>query len=471
MRTPPRTLVRLAAALALLAMALATPAFGAARMWIGFQDDPNLRWNDHRVSAREQTVAEHATMLRTWVFWPYVAPTQPADPTDSDDPAYNFKDLDEFVRQAQIHGQEVLLTIWGTPPWANGGKGPNVLPTNIGAFQQFCYAVAHRYNGHTPGFPYVRFYTIWNEPNLQQFLSPQFSGSKDVGPANYAKVYRAGYAGVKAGSPAAFVGTGETSPRGHDKHVNGIQDSNSPGHFAELLAQQKPAIKFDAYAHHPYVPLGVAPLAPQRYPNVTLYNLGLFETKLQQYFHKKSVPIWITEYAHETRPDEPKGVTYAQQAQYIQIALKAAAKIPEVQMFVWFVLRDDPTSTWQSGTIRANGTLKPGFAAFAKAALPLDARNEIFTVKPKVPVGILRFGVRELAVHMTLTERVGISYQIFDKGKLVSQGAPDSALGFDDWVQFKPNLVPKKGHTYVIKITAGNIHGDFAHRVLTLYTS
>ena len=230
----PRSFLRLACALALLALTLATPAMSASRMWIGFQDDPNLRWNDHRPSAREQTVAEHATMLRTWAYWPYIAPQQPTDPTDSDDPAYRFQDLDEFVRQAQIHGQEVLITLWGTPSWANGGKGPNRLPTNIGAFQQFAYAVAHRYNGRTPGFPYVRFYSIWNEPNLAQFLSPQFSGKKDVGPANYAKLYRAGYAGVKAGSPQAFVAVGETSPRGHDKHVNGIQDSNSPGHFAQL---------------------------------------------------------------------------------------------------------------------------------------------------------------------------------------------------------------------------------------------
>ena len=116
----PRSFLRLLGALALVALALATPTLGASRMWIGFQDDPNLRWNDHRPSAREQTVAEHATMLRTWVYWPYVAPTQPADATDSDDPVYNFKDIDEFVRQAQIHGQEVLLTLWGTPDWANG---------------------------------------------------------------------------------------------------------------------------------------------------------------------------------------------------------------------------------------------------------------------------------------------------------------------------------------------------------------
>src|SRR4051812_39780641 len=407
----PRMFLRLLGALALVALALATPTLGASRMWIGFQDDPNLRWNDHRPSAREQTVAEHATMLRTWVYWPYVAPTQPADPTDSEDPAYNFKDIDEFVRQAQIHGQEVLLTILGTPNWANGGKGPNHLPTNIGTFRQFCFAVAERYDGNEPGFPFVRFYSIWNEPNLSQFLAPQFVGKQDVGPRLYAQAYRAGYAGLKAGSPTALVAAGETSPRGHDKHVEGIQDSNSPGHFAQLLAQQRPAIKFDAWAHHPYVPLGVSPLAPARYPNVTLSNLGLFETNLRTYFKRKSVPIWITEYAHETRPDEPKGVTYAQQASYAKIALTAAAKLPDVQMFVWFVLRDDQTSTWQSGFIRENGGLKPGFSTFAKSAAGYDARNAVFAVAPGKRVGTLRFGVRELAAHMTSVERVGISYQ------------------------------------------------------------
>jgi hypothetical protein len=464
----PRSFLRLACALALLTLVLATPAMSASRMWIGFQDDPNLRWNDHRPSAREQTVAEHATMLRTWVYWPYVAPTQPADATDSNDPAYNFKDLDEFVRQAQIHGQEVLLTIWGTPNWANGAKGSNHLPTNIGAFRQFCFAVAKRYDGHDPGFPFVRFYSIWNEPNLSQFLAPQFVGKQDVGPRLYAQLYRAGYAGLKAGSPTALVAAGETSPRGHDKHVDGIQDSNSPGTFAQLVARQRPTIKFDAWAHHPYVPLGVAPLAPARYPNVTLSNLGQFETNLRAYFHKKAVPIWITEYAHETKPDEPKGVTYAQQAAYAKLALKTAAALPDVQMFVWFVLRDDPTSTWQSGFIKRNGGLKPGFAVFSKAAAALDARNAVFSVAPGVPVGNLRFGVRELAVHMTKTETVGISYQVFDKGRLVTSGAPAPVVGFDDWVTFRPTFTPVHKHTYTIKITAGNIHGDFTNRVLTL---
>ena len=35
--------------------------------------------------------------------------------------AYRFSDLDEFVRNAGLHGMEVMLTIWGTPKWANMG--------------------------------------------------------------------------------------------------------------------------------------------------------------------------------------------------------------------------------------------------------------------------------------------------------------------------------------------------------------
>ena len=45
--------------------------------------------------------------------------------TDSFDPAYKFGDVDEFVRNAQVRGLEVLITLWGTPTWANGGKKPN----------------------------------------------------------------------------------------------------------------------------------------------------------------------------------------------------------------------------------------------------------------------------------------------------------------------------------------------------------
>ena len=61
------------------------------------------------------------------------------------------------------------------------------------------------------------------------------------------------------------------------------------------------------------------------------------------------MPIWITEYGHETKPGEPHGVTTAKQAAYAKQALTVAKNDPNVQMFIWFVFRDSAGNPWQSG--------------------------------------------------------------------------------------------------------------------------
>src|SRR2546423_690535 len=162
-------LTLLAAVFAALATASAS-ASAAPRMWVGFQDDPNFRWNPNRVQAFDQAQQANATIVRTTVYWSKIAPARPANAVDSFDPAYRFDDLDEFVRNAQLHGMEVMLTIWGTPDWANGGKGQNRVPDNYGDLTAFATAVASRYNGTHPGMPFVRYYGVWNESNLNQFL-------------------------------------------------------------------------------------------------------------------------------------------------------------------------------------------------------------------------------------------------------------------------------------------------------------
>ena len=79
-------------------------------------------------------------------------------------------------------------------------------------------ALASRYSGRYPGYPFVRFWGIWNESNLGGFLAPQFNAQgKIVGPALYAKLAAAGYAGIKSGSKKALVAIGETSSHGLDK--------------------------------------------------------------------------------------------------------------------------------------------------------------------------------------------------------------------------------------------------------------
>ncbi len=318
---------------AALAAVAAPTAKGADRMWVGFHDDPSFRWVDDRESRIQLSAQQGATIMRLLVQWNVVAARRPTNASDPFDPEYNLSDVDEAVQTAQKNDEEVMLTISGTPSWANGGKKPNVMPKRLSDFTTFAKAIAARYSGRFEGYPYVRFWSIWNEPNLNLFLTPQFNtAGKSVAPANYAKLYAAAYAGIRAGNPLAKIAIGETSPRGHD-HPGGPVISHSPGKFAELVAKANPRLKFDAWAHHPYPSNpNSKPTQLVKWPNVSLKSLPRFEQSLNTWFHRRSTPIWITEYAHQTRPPEALGVPWTTQSKYISQAMALAKDVHLVRV-------------------------------------------------------------------------------------------------------------------------------------------
>ena len=120
----------------------------------------------------------NASVVHVLADWSQIAPEKPAQPLDGDDPAYQLTDLDSLVRTAPRYDLQVMITISGTPKWANGGKTPNVAPTNLSNLTQFSQMLAARYNGLHAGFGSVSRYTVWNEPNLELFLKPQFDGTR-----------------------------------------------------------------------------------------------------------------------------------------------------------------------------------------------------------------------------------------------------------------------------------------------------
>jgi len=454
-------LTRLVLVCALLALAAPVSALAADRMWIGFQDDPTFRWRSDRAAMLDEAVDANAGIGRTTVYWSRVAPRRPSNPSNPFDPAYRFDDLDEFVRASQFRGLETLLTIWGTPNWANGSKGQNYAPTRMADITAFARALASRYSGRFPGYPYVRFFSVWNEPNLEQFLAPTFNGKgKPVSPFTYAKLYRAAYKGIKAGNSRSQVGAGETSPRGRDRPSPGrIQDSIAPATFARLLSTSKPRIRFDGYSHHPYSVLGQGPLQKARYPNVHLVQLGQFSKDLQKWFGRK-VSLWITEYGFETRPAEPRGVAMSQQAVYVRQTLSRLRRIPTVTMFIWFIFRDDPTSIWESGLITQGGARKPAYAAFASAAKPLDARNPIVRAKlNRAP--IVRLSIQELAARNGAGSLVGANIQVYGPGNHFQTGMQmQSSIGVDGWATFvfAPNGTKRVYYLYfAIQDKNGNV--------------
>jgi hypothetical protein len=462
---------------ALVAVILPAAASAAPRMFVGFQDDASFRWHPDRQKVLDRVAQTHANVVKTAVYWYGVAPNKPSNPANTFSKGYYLDDLDEFVRNAESRGLDVLLQIWGTPGWANGDAGHNRLPTRLSDLTTFAKALAARYSGRYPGYPEVRMYAIWNESNLEQFLAPQYdSAGNPVAPANYAKLYRAAYAGIKAGNPDALVAIGETSARGRDKSLyvgkphGGLQETESPGKFAQLLSQQKPALKFDAWGQHPYpVSPTLPPTAKVAWPNVTLTQLPRFEQSLDQWFHRKNIPIWITEYGHQTRP-RPAGVTNAQQAAYAKQALTMAANDPRVQMFIWFVFRDDPTDLWQSGLVSRSNVAKPSLAVFTAAAAPLDIRNPLMTVKPGARKVQIRVPALEFVNRVPIGSPVKINYE-FRLGRYALQADQriTTKLAHGGYLNFSVPIITQPGRTYEVKFAAFDKYVDRIDRTVTIY--
>ena len=420
------------------------------RLLVGFQDDPTLRWNSDRATMLAQARKAGATVIRSTVIWSQVAPRRPQDATNPFDPAYRLDDLDELARTAERLGMELQLAIWGTPAWANGGQKPNQAPTRSSDLADFAQALAGRYSGRYPGYPAVRLFSVWNEPNLEQFLAPQFDArGRSVGPAAYARIARAVYDGVKRGNPDALVAVGETSAHGHDKPgAGGVQDSHSPVRFARLVSEQRPRVRFDAWAIHPY-PLypAAGPAGRIRWPGVGLTSLRRFGRALDRWFGRHETPIWVTEYGFETRPADPLGVPLADQARFAAQTLRLAAGDPRVRMLVWFVLRDQRGNPWQSGLIDAQGRPKPALARFAASARRLDAQD------PVVPRGTKR--VRVPALELAYYTPSGGQIEVHMLGE-----KPFSVhLGRDGWLE----LPFTKVRAATIRIWATDGHGHFAN--------
>jgi hypothetical protein len=412
-------------------------ASAAPRLYVGFLDDLSFRWDADRTAAFDLARQSDATVVRTVVRWADVAPRRPAVGTDSGDPAYDFRDVDEFVRNAQQRGLEVLLTIWGTPAWANGGRGPNVPPTDGADLRAFATALADRYSGAHPGYPFARFYSVWNEPN-----SPRFLKAGDA-PAAYAKLAAAAVAGIRAGSPNALVAVGETASR------------HAPAAFMEAVAQADPKLDFDAWAHHPYPPTAASgPDSPVAWPNVGLAALGRFAADVDRAFHRTRTQLWVTEYAESTTAVPP-----ARQAADLSRAVTLAARVPAVTMFVWLMLRDHADEPWQSGLAG-----KPALAAFRAAADALDARDARVAVDTRQLQHVFQVPALELKWHIPVGEPVGITVQLASckTGYVAAKMEPDG------WVPVPVAFRAQPGVRYRLDLAIQDVHGFTVHRTLTL---
>ena len=364
------------------ALVLVSAASAARGMKLGIYDSAQALGNTG--PAFQQFSELRAQVVRVTLNWRDVAPTKPALGTFADPASYRWShpgvyDYDQMVREAAARNIGVMFTILYTPAWAGGGTKGQLVPTNMAWLQAFAKAAATRYSGVYPdsttgGFlPRVRFWTAWNEPNSPNFLRPQYkrvNGRQVIWSARrYAKMCTAVFRGVHNGEVSSGkVACGVTNPGGNN-HPRGTRGAPSPLPFIRAMKAGKP--KFDAFAHHPYPssPFETPTTPPRSSTRITLGNLGVLIRELNR-LGWGSKRVWLTEYGYQTKPPDGRfGVTPTKQAAFLRQSYAIAKKNRRVDMFVWFLLKDElELGRWQSGLIWSfptkDGVKKPSYAAF-----------------------------------------------------------------------------------------------------------
>ena len=369
-------------------------------------DDPSVRtlWFDRTVDAG-------AGFVRVPISWRNLAKQRPADPTDP--AAYDFSSVDAAfdgaVRDAAARGLQVLITVDSAPDWAEGPGRPESAPEgtwrpNPSDFPDFVQAVARRYSGSfdpdgagpQPVLPAAQALQVWNEPNQDAWLGPQFQGKAITGPDQYRELLNSSYNAIKAVNPRMLVVAGGTSPYGDPPGgpYEGAPRVRPVQWWEKLLCvraaktkKRKPKQvryartggcagkpRFDVFAHQPIDNTGKGPLHTGHHRlDASTSALGRVVRVLRAAERLGTVsggrhPVWVTEFWWDSKPPNRAGAPLIRQARWIEQSLyffwKAGADTA-----INFRVRDSTLypnvrGGYQSGLYFLDGRPKPALTAF-----------------------------------------------------------------------------------------------------------
>lgn len=445
--TPPiRCMLALAlAACALLAMA---GSASASRSQVTvLQDDSQLLTPsaDRRDATLDEWKSLGVDVVKLRVNWRDISPDErPADP--SDPAAYRaeqWQRYDRAIRGAQDRGMRVFLLLGGhAPRWASKDS-PEGLPRgvhrpNAGLFRQFVEATGKRYSGSYTApsseysdplpLPRVTIWSIWNEPNLVSWLSPQ----KDA-PRLYRNLLYAGFDGLAAtGHGRDTILYGELLPFARGNRTSGVR--RRPLEFLREVAcvnrrfrayrgraaRKRGCGRFRALpgtgvAHHPYTLSGGPRVKSPNKDDASIGELGRLTKTLDKLTRKKRFAtrrrqaLWSTEFGFQTDPPDPFQSPIRKVPGYMGHAEWIAFKNRRVAAWSQYPFVDDPIADsgpdryggFQSGLRFENGRAKS--AVYNAFRFPFFVRR-ISASKVEVFGGVRPAGPR---VRVTVESRLG----------------------------------------------------------------
>lgn len=322
----------------------------------------------------------------------------PADPADY--PQSQWQSLDQVVRGASALGMGVLLTPSSAiPDWASSSGASELSDPLPREYRAFVAATGRRYGGSFSGdagrpldcpplvcpapsrpapLPRVGRWALWNEPNLDVFLQPQFRDGRPYSPTLYRRLYLAGREGLAAsGHGTDQVLVGETATSGGRTSVNPLDFVRGMLCMDPRFGPAGPCepLQASGFAHHPYGYSFPPHLKPPNPSLIDVAELGRLTALLRRAYEvgatSTQLGVWVTEFGVLSVPRD-FGVSPVRQVTYLAAAEYLAWREPLVRAWGQYLLRDDSPLydvIFTTGLRYADNSAKPFRRAFPMTLL------------------------------------------------------------------------------------------------------
>ena len=304
--------------------------------------------------------------------WPFVS-AEPHRYTFTDDVAPWHVNLDQIFETYHKAGLGVLSYMFLTPDWASSAPADAAAnmrlsfpPKDLSLYGEFCFQMAARYGGRKhsndvlltadkrSGLNLVKYYEMWNEPNLNP--SPKASWGGWAAPMDtYYEMMRFGAEAVKRADPNAVVTSagyaGMTTDIVDRLRTYRYPDGKRPLDFVEVInvhfysGQEPPeTCKTDGNA---------------KVTGTTTFPENLRELVDWRNRHAPSMPIWMTETGYDS--GGPFGTTEAIQAARLPRVVMLCLANGIDKVFVYRESGSTPSRHACSGVLRNDFSRKPSW--------------------------------------------------------------------------------------------------------------
>ena len=351
------------------------PAARPAELGVVYQGT----WNIMSATQRGQVLDNLARAGVGWVTldlgWKSLQPTSRG--------SYSMGDVAEWDRQVtevRSRGLKVLALFQGAPRWASGTTSKNGRPKDPKDYANAAAWLAKRYNGSTVSSTLrIDAIQLWNEPNLNDFWAPEPASTRVSSFANLVKV--AGPA-VRRANPTMKV-------------VAGGLTSVDTKWYSEFVKTSGVIGTYDALGVHPYQSPGDA--TPEAYDaswgQYYMRHLSVLDSLMTS--KKDPAKIWATEFGWSTHgntsstPGYARGVSEAQQADYLLRSMPVLAATKRVQAAFWYAAVTTSNGSAQYdiqydnyALLRKDYSRKPAYYALKCAASGVCGRGTAAVAAP-----------------------------------------------------------------------------------------